>query len=156
MTVALIIAATMLNAVFCAVVCLRLARHRNVEAANVEAANAEAANAEAANVPVAASSSSITITDDPTLTPTQQLYAQYIASAAMDEALHPSAQSAAAPKKPTMPTDKEIAAMLRALSKIKMSKDTAAILAIAGFAGILGVGVGYLAINSQSTRRNRR
>lgn len=139
MMAVIIIAATMLNAALCAVVCMRLARHRNVDAANV---------------PVTASPSSITLTDDPALTPTQRLYAEYIASAAMDEALHPS-PAATAPKKPTMPTDKEIAAMLRSFGKIKMTKDTAAILAIAGFAGILGVGVGYLALNSQPARGRR-
>ena len=108
-------------------------------------------------MPVITTPTSIVAADDHALTPTQQLYAQYIASAAMDEALHPPAVSEAPVQqpKPKMPSDKEIAAMIRAVSKIKMTKDTAAILAIAGFAGLLGVGVGYIALNSQHTREKR-
>lgn len=143
MTTVFIITATVLNAALCAIVCLRLARRRTVEVA--------------APVPVITTPTSIVAADDHALTPTQQLYAQYIASAAMDEALHPPAVSEAPVQqpKPKMPSDKEIAAMIRAVSKIKMTKDTAAILAIAGFAGLLGVGVGYIALNSQHTREKR-
>ena len=45
--------------------------------------------------------------------------------------------------------------MINAFRGIKVSKDTATILAIAGFAGIVGVGIGYLATHNPAIKGNQ-
>ena len=45
--------------------------------------------------------------------------------------------------------------MVNAFRGITLSKDAATILAIAGFAGIVGVGIGYLATNHSAIKVNQ-
>ncbi len=93
--------------------------------------------------------------NEPSPTRSQELLADYIAASAWERAIKHEPIVEPESKKPRRLTSKEIDNMVNAFRGITLSKDAATILAIAGFAGIVGVGIGYLATNHSAIKVNQ-
>lgn len=93
--------------------------------------------------------------NEPSPTRSQELLADYIAASAWERAIKHEPIVEPESKKPRGLTSKEIDNMVNAFRGITLSKDAATILAIAGFAGIVGVGIGYLATNHSAIKVNQ-
>lgn len=93
--------------------------------------------------------------NEPSPTRSQELLADYIAASAWERAIKHEPIVEPESKKPRGLTSKEVDNMVNAFRGITLSKDAATILAIAGFAGIVGVGIGYLATHNSAIKVNQ-